>query len=230
MRIVLFSDTHGNHAALEAVLAHIAQHAAPDALFVAGDLVLNGPRPAETLALLRSIPGARFVRGNTDQYLLDRSADGDAVDFARARLDADAISFIEQLPFAQRLIAAPGHELLVVHANPCDLEGQIRPTTPDEQLRPLFTGITAEVIAFGHYHVPFVRTLGQHTLLDVASCGMPRDGDRRAVYATLDWDGSAWQIAHQRVPFDSEAVARDYKAVGYPNAEMAAARLLRASY
>lgn len=230
MRIVIFSDVHGNAAALEAVLADIRTHAAPDAIFVAGDLVLNGPRPAEALALLRGIPGARFVRGNTDQYLLDRSADVEDVDFARERLDDDAMAFMASLPFSQQLDAAPGQRLLVVHANPRDLEGQIKPGSADALIRPWFAGVDAQVVAFGHYHVPFTRTLDGVALVDVASCGMPRDGDQRAVYATLDWDGAAWQVAHRRVPFDIEAVARDYAAVGFPHARHAAAKLLRAHY
>jgi hypothetical protein len=57
------------------VLAAIRREAAPDALFVAGDLVLFGPRPAEALTLLRSLNGARFVMGNTDQYLLDNGGE-----------------------------------------------------------------------------------------------------------------------------------------------------------
>ncbi|NJO04874.1 MAG: metallophosphoesterase [Chloroflexaceae bacterium] len=61
MRIVLFSDIHGNATALEAVLNDIRRHAAPDLTIVAGDLVEQGPRPAEALALLRSLPNTRFV-------------------------------------------------------------------------------------------------------------------------------------------------------------------------
>ncbi len=230
MRIVLFSDIHGNVAALEAVLADIRREAAPDALFVAGDLALLGPRPTESLALLRSLDGARFVKGNTDQYLIDYSADEAAVAFAREQLSEEQIGFVRDLPFEQRLEAAPGHELLVVHANPRDLEGQIKPDSSDELIRPMLLGVSAEIIAFGHYHVPFVRKLDRWTLVDVASVGMPRDGDRRAVYAVLTWDRGAWRIEHRRVAFDIEAVARDYAAVGYPDAEQAARQLLKASY
>jgi predicted phosphodiesterase len=230
MRIVIFSDVHGNVAALEAVLADIRREAAPDVLFVAGDLVLQGPRPAETLALLRAIEGARFVMGNTDQYLLDRSADVEAVDFARAHLSADDIAFIRALPFEQQLEPAPGHELLVVHANPHDLEEPIKPDSADALIRPWFAGVRAEIVAFGHYHVPFVRELDQWTLVDVASAGMPRDGDRRAVYAVLTWEHGAWHAEHRRVPFDIEAVARDYATVGFPEAKQAAERLLKARY
>jgi putative phosphoesterase len=230
MRIVIFSDIHGNVVALEAVLAAIRRETAPDALFVAGDLVLLGPRPAEVLALLRSIDGARFVKGNTDQYLIDYGDDEEEVSFARTHLSDDEIVFIRDLPFDQHLEIAPGHQLLVVHANPCDLEGQIKPDSADALIRPWFEGVTAEVVAFGHYHVPFVRRLDQWTLVDVASVGMPRDGDQRAVYAVLTWERGAWQIEHRRVAFDIRAVARDYSTVGFPNAEQAARRLLKATY
>jgi len=230
MRIVLFSDIHGNVVALEAVLAEIRRQAAPDALFVAGDLVLLGPRPAEALALLRSLDGARFVKGNTDQYLIDGADDEQEVAFARRQLSEDDITFVRDLPFEQRLEVAPGHELLVVHANPRDLEGQIRPDSSDEMLRPMLLGITSEVVAFGHYHVPFVRYLDDWTLIDVASVGMPRDGDQRAVYAVLDWESGGWRIEHRRVAFDIQAVARDYTAVGFPGAAQAARRLLKARY
>jgi predicted phosphodiesterase len=216
--------------ALEAVLAEIRREAAPDALFVAGDLVLLGPRPAEALALLRSIEGARFVKGNTDQYLIDDSDDEQEVAFARRLLSNDDIAFVRDLPFEQRLEVAPGHELLVVHANPRDLEGQIRLDSSDEMLRPMLLGVTSEVVAFGHYHVPFVRRLDDWTLVDVASVGLPRDGDQRAVYAVLDWEQGAWRVEHKRVAFDIQAVARDFAAVGYPGAAQAARRLLKASY
>jgi putative phosphoesterase len=230
MRIVLFSDIHGNVVALEAVLAEIRREAAPDALFVAGDLVLLGPRPADALALLRSIEGARFVKGNTDQYLIDDADDEQEVAFARQLLSNDDIAFVRDLPFEQRLEVAPDHELLVVHANPRDLEGQIRPDSSDEMLRPMLLGVTSEIVAFGHYHVPFVRRLDDWTLVDVASVGLPRDGDQRAVYAVLDWEHGAWRVEHKRVAFDIQAVARDFAAVGFPGAAQAARRLLKASY
>ena len=54
--VAILADIHGNLAALQAVLADV--HAqAPDALLWGGDLVMNGPRPAETLALVRELGG-----------------------------------------------------------------------------------------------------------------------------------------------------------------------------
>lgn len=230
MRIVLCSDVHGNVVALEAVLADIRRQAAPDVIVVAGDLVLLGPRPAESLALLRSIPGARFVMGNTDWYLITGQADEEAVTFARKKLTDEELSFVANLPFSQTLEAAPGHELLVVHANPKDLERSIKPETAEALIRPLMEGVTADVVAFGHYHVPFVREFDGRILLDVASVGFPRDGDQRAVYAIVTWENNAWRYEHRRVAFDIAAVARDFVAVGFPDGARAGERLLRARY
>lgn len=228
MRIVIFSDIHGNVVALEAVLTHIRRKTAPDMIIVAGDLVASGPRPAEALALLRNLSGARFVIGNTDQDIL-RDQDA-ATQFTRSRLTTDDLEWLAELPFSQKIEAAPGRALLVVHANPSNLHDSIQPDTRPSIVRPLFTGVAQEIIAFGHYHVPFIRMLDTRTLVNVASVGMPRDGVPRAVYVTLTFDGQEWQIAHHRISFDIQSVAQDYTTVGFPEAHRMANRLLALRY
>ena len=71
-RLAALSDVHGNATALEAVLADIAKEK-PDAVLVAGDLVLNGPEPALVVDVLRSLAddGALVVAGNTDIAVAD---------------------------------------------------------------------------------------------------------------------------------------------------------------
>lgn len=228
MRIVIFSDVHGNAVALEATLADIRRNAAPDLLLVAGDLVADGPRPAEALALLRDLPGARFVMGNTDQDVLHSSDPSSS--FARERLSVADLEWLSALPFSQTVEAAPGRSLLVVHANPRNLHDALKPDLSPALARPLLAGTAQEIIAFGHFHVPYIREIDGYTLVDVASVGLPRDGLLRAVYVTLTFDGRHWQAAHHRIAFDAEAVARDYAAVGYPAAERAARSLLAARY
>ena len=63
------ADIHGNDVALRAVLDDAAG-CQVDRWWVLGDLVLFGPRPAEVLGLLRSLPGIEMLRGNTDRYVL----------------------------------------------------------------------------------------------------------------------------------------------------------------
>lgn len=229
MRLAIFSDVHANVVALEAVLRDIRQ-AAPDALVIAGDLVLSGPRPAETLALLRSLRDAHFVMGNCDAYVVDPAEQAADVCFVRERLSSDDLAFLAGLPLTQSIEIASGRNLLVCHANPLNLEDPIKPELDESLVRPLFNDVTADLVAFGHYHVPFVRSLAPWTLVDVASVGIPRDGDRRAVWAMVAYERGSWSVEHRRVVYDWDAVAHDYTAVGFPNARHAAASLLRARY
>ncbi|RMD48742.1 MAG: metallophosphatase family protein, partial [Candidatus Thermofonsia bacterium] len=69
MRIAIFSDIHGNVISLKAVLAHI-EKAQIDNLICLGDVATMGPRPKETVSLLRQLE-CTFIMGNHDEYVLD---------------------------------------------------------------------------------------------------------------------------------------------------------------
>ena len=71
-RLAVFSDVHGNVEALRAVRKAI-KVAKPDAVLVAGDLVMNGPDPIATLEELRELDGegALIIQGNTDVAVAD---------------------------------------------------------------------------------------------------------------------------------------------------------------
>jgi hypothetical protein len=70
MRLAVFSDIHGNPIALDAVLSDIEDHGGADGFWVLGDVVAMGFDPAAVLQRLTALPNARFVRGNTDRYVL----------------------------------------------------------------------------------------------------------------------------------------------------------------
>ena len=70
MRLALLSDLHGNPIALDAVLADIEAKGSVDGYLVLGDLVAVGHDPGCVLERLVRLPGARFVQGNTDRYVV----------------------------------------------------------------------------------------------------------------------------------------------------------------
>src|SRR5215472_4794911 len=70
MRLAIFSDVHGNPIALDAVLADIRARGGVDGYWILGDFVAMGFDPAAVLRALTALPNARFVRGNTDRYVL----------------------------------------------------------------------------------------------------------------------------------------------------------------
>lgn len=70
MRLAIFSDIHGNPIALDAVLADIRARGGVDAYLVLGDLAAIGYDPVSVLERLVALPNVRFVRGNTDRYVV----------------------------------------------------------------------------------------------------------------------------------------------------------------
>lgn len=77
MRIGLFSDAHGNLAALEAVLADM-QARQVDQLVFLGDAYGELGEPCETVDRLRGLPGLCAIHGNRERYLLALDAEDQA--------------------------------------------------------------------------------------------------------------------------------------------------------
>ncbi len=70
MKNALLSDIHGNSVELDAVLEDIKSQGDVDAYWILGDLVAIGPDPVGVLQRLSILPNARFIRGNTDRYVV----------------------------------------------------------------------------------------------------------------------------------------------------------------
>jgi putative phosphoesterase len=227
MRICIFSDTHGNVVALDAVLADMRRRDRFDLMVMAGDLAQFGPRPAETVDRIREL-GCPVLTGNTDQYIVANEKGWH--DWVREQLGAERIAYLAGLPFSYSVEPAADHPLHIFHANPHDLEGQLRYDRPESEVRELIAGVRADVLAFGHIHTPYIRHVDDHVLFDIASVGLPRDGDTRAAYGIAEWSGGNWRLEHVRVPYDVEAVAADLRARNVADAEKNIQTLRSASY
>lgn len=214
LRVAIFSDVHGNLAALRAVLAAIDRHRPVHLRVAAGDLVAPaGARPAETFDLLVESQCALLL-GNHDVLLWDPDAEEVTGPFAALvrkqepwavkQLGTRRIDLLKRLPQQLRLSPAPGQDLLIVHASPLEpLRGHAAmANTGPEELQQRYGGARARIIAFGHYHAAFVRDWAEGTLVNVASVSLPNDGRPLASYSILTWDGEGWAIEQHRVPYD----------------------------
>jgi predicted phosphodiesterase len=243
MRVAILSDIHGNAMALDAVLADVAAGGPFDEVVIAGDLVWSGPRPREVVDRLLEI-GATMIRGNTDAFFdtaTDETPEGKepsrfAAHFGwmSEQLGPERVAFLRTLPFSRRISPAAGHDLLIVHANPRDLDQPILARAAEADLDELLLENGQEpswrCLAFGHVHTPFIRTWRGRLLVNVSSVGLPMDGDPRAAYAVLTWDGREWSAKHRRVPYQAAVVAREMRTVGLPRGKHFAERLMAATY
>ncbi len=114
-RTVIIGDVHGCTQEVEDLLLAVRFSATGDRVVFVGDLVVRGPDPLGTLALLRRL-GARAVRGNHEQKLLDGRAGGRlGAQHQRvaSELGEEDWRAIEAMPLWLDL---PAHGVRVVHA------------------------------------------------------------------------------------------------------------------
>src|SRR5438105_1203857 len=184
MRIAIVSDVHGNLVALEAVLADLNGQS-PDLIVHGGDLAFNGPRPAECVDRIRRL-GWQGVRGNMDEALETRHGQHPSIDWARERLDEESNRWLQNQPLEWR----QEDRLALVHAVPGDLWKAVGPQTDDSELRAIYGPLGSRLAVYCHIHRPYVRELGDLTVANTGSVGLPFDGVTRASYLLVE-DGKA---------------------------------------
>ena len=202
--LALLYDVHGNLPALEVVVAD-ARAAGAETFVLGGDYALFGPWPAETVALLRSLSGATWIRGNVDRWT---AAPADAPDnelvqgaIAACR-DALDPRLVDELGALQEQVVIAGTRYC--HASPLSDLRSFMPEPTDDEAE-LLDGVAERRLVFGHTHLPFRRVAASGTeLVNPGSVGMPFDGDQRAAYALLHDDD---RIEHRRVEYDFQASA-----------------------
>ena len=225
--LALLFDIHGNLPALDAVLDD-ARGQGADRWLLGGDYAVFGGWPAETVARLRELHDATWIRGNVDRWAAGGAPDDEparsGVQSARDLIDTLTIDWLGELPASADL----GDGTVAWHASPKnDLESfGAKPADGDEEL---LDGSTAARLVFGHFHVSFERPgPGGVQLVGPGSVGIPLDGDHRAAYALLHDDGA---IERRRVEYDWGASAARVRAVadGAPWGEIVAGRIERAA-
>jgi predicted phosphodiesterase len=201
--LALLYDVHGNVRALDAVLDDAAAQGA-DAFLIGGDVALFGPWPEDTVARLRELAPATWIRGNGERWTADPDAAPEpmrgATAVARKALGDELVDELAALPESTPV----GDDTRAWHGSPVSDVRSFTPEPGDDEAQ-LLQGVTEARLIFGHTHLPFARaaTTGATELVNPGSVGMPLDGDHRAAYALLREDGT---IEHRRVAYDHAAV------------------------
>jgi diadenosine tetraphosphatase ApaH/serine/threonine PP2A family protein phosphatase len=219
--LAVLYDIHGNLPALEAVLAEV-EDAGPDRFLLGGDYGTPSPWPRETLARLRELPEATWIRGNGERWLREPpelSMVIQAYEDFEGVLPDEEVDRLYGLPQSAELDG-----ILYVHGSPISDVESFAPHPEDGEER-LLGGVRDRTIVFGHSHQQFRRPGPDGTdLVNPGSVGMPLDGDVRAAWAT--WDGD---FAFRRTEYDVERAAAAYRAMGGELGEFAANRILKGS-
>lgn len=232
MRVAVLADAHGNLLALEAVLADLRAQA-PDLVVNLGDLT-TGPFDPAGSADAQIALGCPTLAGNHERNLLEGDDASGSVAFARPRLLAAHIAWIRNLPATLRLM---GGEVFACHGSPAggdldylldDVASGRAVLAPDDAIRPRLAGIgPARLVLCGHTHMPRVVQVGDVTVVNPGSIGMPaytdeipishaiETGAPHARYAVVTREPSGvWSANLRAVAYDWDRAAEQARTNG----------------
>jgi predicted phosphodiesterase len=208
MKLALLSDIHGNLPALEMCLGAVRALNC-ERILCLGDTFGYFQSGAACFDMLRQA-GAEIMLGNHEAMLLGRiqsTPERELVyqlEAERSRLSPQTRDVLERL-LPYREIVLDKRRLLLVHGAPWDpLGGYV---FPDTNLAPL-AALSYDFIFMGHTHRPFVRTEAKTCMVNVGSCGLPRDIGSSACFAVYDSDTG--QVELIRPALDTELVRKTY--------------------
>lgn len=217
LRIVAFSDVHGNIHGLRAVLERVKSQGA-DLLLCAGDLLGGGGGHQDVIDLLDEHQVV-LIRGNHDEDGPDFSAVHDQIpekhrewaaathEWLTSRLDLGSLERLASLPMTHVVDAGGGHTLFACHATPSD--NRLWANGPDVGAKTLidrFAGLPHEAIIYGHYHQHHVQVVAGKMLANVASVGFRFDG--LAAFSVIDFVNGRWMIEQHHAAYDPVAERR----------------------
>jgi diadenosine tetraphosphatase ApaH/serine/threonine PP2A family protein phosphatase len=224
MKFGIFSDTHANLEALNAVLGAF-QADGVDKLVCLGDTVGYGANPNECCDLVRRLT-AHTILGNYDAAVAGRmdysyyyDAARQALDLHASILSPDNMAWLQGLPYEVR----EGH-ISFCHGSPVNIEEFEYIFAPEQAARclPEWEHL-ADVTFIGHSHLckafaleqddvhevvaqKFELRPGHKYIISVGSVGQPRDYDNRASYTVYDDEARVFEF--RRVNYDIDAAAQ----------------------
>jgi len=249
MRVIVLSDVHGNCLALEATLADI-KTTGYDQIVCNGDMIQSGPRPHETVQLLREMD-CPVVMGNSDAWLMT-GVETDAhliseerrkkLDLVRAwslsKLDSEDRAFIQSFQPTITVDLGAGRKLLAFHGSPDSFDQFILPSTPEDDFQELLKPYADHILTGGHTHLQFTRRLrdSQNFFFNPGSVGVAYNHEQSgengyldpwAEYAIVTVDGMQVSLEFRRIPLDMDQMAELYRRSDRPFAASAMDQYMR---
>lgn len=231
MRIAIFSDVHANLPAMEAVRDHMEGQGF-DAVFCLGDLGGYASQPNEVQQVIMAM-GCPTVMGNYDEgvgferddcgchYVKPFDIEMSNVSFLWTREHTTEANkaWLRELPREIRL-EVEGHRVLLCHGSPRSTTEYLFEDRSDAFLRQFVKGgrddAHADIIVYGHTHVPYHREVEGVHFINSGSVGRPKDGDPRAGYLVLTLSGPVVESEQIRLEYNVEAAATRLLEAGLP--------------
>lgn len=216
MKVMLFTDIHGNASALSAVLSYLDQQTDIDAAYCLGDLVGIGPEHNEVIDLLRQRSDIQTISGNHDECVL-ALIHGDvypaSYQHAKAHhqwiadsLTSENQSYLEHLP-RMLDVTLQDQTMHLTHYAYADQTKKIGEEPlklavegTKESLPVLFARNEARIIGFGHHHPAQQVETNQTLYINPGALGCQEKAI--APVAIIDWEKDQVRSEILKISYD----------------------------
>jgi putative phosphoesterase len=234
MRIALLSDIHGNDIAFAAAVADL-ERVGVESIVSLGDVAQGGAQPAEALDRMKSLD-CETVMGNSDDFLLELPTDSpepiterqlEVRDWTLARLGPDQLAFMRSFsPTVE--VAADSRRILCFHGSPRSYDDVLLPEWEGATVAPYAGYDGFDLLAGGHTHTQWTRTIGDALFVNPGSVGLAYDRHQPedafwlapiAEYAIVFVEELGLSVEFRRVPYSLVELRAAVAASGRPHAD-----------
>jgi len=210
MKIAFISDIHSNIHALEKVMEEIEKEGV-NKIICCGDIVGYNAFPSECLRVVKEKVDAS-VLGNHDYATITGNTGwfneyGVAgIRYCRSVLSDEEIEFLKSL-HTHLYLDADGLDIYVTHGSPRDeIFEYVFPDVSDKLLLQFAEIADADVLVFGHTHIPMERRVNDKIFLNPGSVGQPRDGNPMSSYMIFDTESR--EATFKRVAYNIDMASK----------------------
>jgi putative phosphoesterase len=183
----VISDVHCNVAAFEHAIDDLRPRV--DEIWLAGDAIYEYRFSNTIIRAVRDL-GIRSILGNHELMFLSQLGDR-----ARAATDVDqeALAWLAQVPL-ELDVTVDDTRVLMVHATPWPPHSEYMHGRSASLAR--CADVDADILIYGHTHIPLVRQVGSTLVVNPGSLGESREAGARQVstYAIVDTDTRTAEI------------------------------------
>ncbi len=220
MKIIAFSDIHGNQYAFHEFVKQI-KTIAYDYLFFCGDIHGYYYGQSSIVRRMGQLEHLYAVKGNHDQMAID-IADGrqaaeqyfEKYGHSYEMLTYDNIQFVRNLPELIEL-DVDGKKCVILHGTLDDrLNGRMY---PKDQVKKGELYQAYDYVFCGHTHFQMIKKCGRATIINAGSLGQQRDGKG---FCFVYVDTQSWQVEYRQIRYDMSKLETEVRKYDPDNEKM----------
>lgn len=232
MKIGVMTDIHNNIEALNVVLDKFFSLGIKK-IICSGDIIGIGPKPEETVKRIMDFKDIiECVRGNHDSYLInglpnivpnDQNMGYGEIEYHKwehEKLSEESIKFIKELPY-ERILEICGKTIYICHysINNENKYVNYKPNPSLEDLKIMFKNIDADIIVYGHNHIPSINNESNKWYINSGSLGCPGNDINIARAGIININNDNITYEELNLHYDVKKVIKNIEDMKYPEFE-----------